>query len=58
MGESLLRAPGPGSRCSGEYLFNDGRNISSIVDPSVIDTQPNQSHRLYRLPKTFRMIVL
>lgn len=43
---------------SGEHLFHDGSNISSIVYPSVIGTQPNQAQRLYRLLKSFRSIVV
>jgi hypothetical protein len=43
---------------SGEHLFHDGSNISSIVYPSMIGTLPNQTHRLYRLPKLLRLNVL
>ena len=44
---ALLRAA-PGLK-SGEHLNNDGRDISSIVNASVIGTLPNQPHPLYSL---------
>ena len=53
---ALLRAA-PGLK-SGEHLDNDGRDISSIVNASVVGTLPNQPHPLYSLLEPFRLIVV
>lgn len=67
MKKSPFRALVPGSHCrsahrpgplSSEYFYNDGGNISIVVDPSMIGTLPNQAGGLYRFLKTLRLIVV